>query len=144
MAHSSEPVLPRGYGSVMHEPVVPPSQQFAYDRFHFAAAVRTGDLLSCSGQIGVDDHGAAIADPEEQFTAAFEGVAAVLDEAGGSWADVFEMTTFHVGLHDHLATFMAVRDRFVSEPWPAWTAIGCSELAVPGGLVEVRVQARLS
>jgi len=128
----------------MHEPVVPPSQQFAYDRFHFAAAARIGDLLSCSGQIGVDSHGVAIADPEEQFAAAFEGVGEVLDEAGASWADVFEMTTFHVGLHEHLATFMAVRDRYVSEPWPAWTAIGCSELAVPGGLVEVRVQARLS
>ncbi len=128
----------------MHEPVVPPSHQFAYDRFHFSAAVRTGDLLSCSGQIGVDSHGAAIADPEEQFTAAFRSVADVLGEAGGSWADVFEMTTFHVGLHEHLPTFMAVRDRFVSESWPAWTAIGCSELAVAGGLVEVRVQARLS
>jgi len=139
-----DPVIPPGYLSVMHEPVVPPSQQFSYDRFHFAAAARTGDLLACSGQIGVDSHGAAIADPEKQFTAAFEGVGAVLDEAGASWADVFEMTTFHVGLHDHLATFMTVRDRFLAEPWPAWTAIGCSELAVPGGLVEVRVQARLS
>ncbi len=128
----------------MHDPIVPPSQQFAYDRFHFAAAARTGDLLSCSGQIGVDSRGAAIADPEEQFTAAFVAVGEVLDEAGASWSDVFEMTTFHVGLHEHIATFMGVRDKFVSEPWPAWTAIGCSELAVPGGLAEVRVQARLS
>jgi len=128
----------------MHEPVIPPSQQFAYDRFHFSAAVRTGDLLSCSGQIGVDSKGSAITDPEEQFTAAFDGVVDVLEEAGASWADVFEMTTFHVGLRDNLAAFMAVRDRYVSEPWPAWTAIGCSDLAVPGALVEVRVQARLS
>ncbi len=128
----------------MHEPVIPPSQQVAYDRFHFSAGVRTGDLLSCSGQIGVDSRGVAIADPEEQFTAAFEAVAEVLDEAGASWADVFEMTTFHVDMHDHLATFITVRDRFAGEPWPAWTAIGCVELAVPGALVEVRVQARLS
>lgn len=128
----------------MHEPMIPPSQQFAYDRFHFSAAVRSGDLVSCSGQIGVDPKGAAITDPEDQFTAAFQSVAETLDEAGASWADVFEMTTFHVGMHDHLATFMTVRDRFISEPWPAWTAIGCTELAVPGALVEVRVQARIS
>jgi len=128
----------------MHEPMIPPSQQFAYDRFHFSAAVRTGDLLACSGQIGTDSKGAAIADPERQITAAFEGVGETLDQAGASWADVFEMTTFHVGLHDHLGTFMTVRDQFISEPWPAWTAIGCTELAVPGALVEVRVQARLS
>jgi hypothetical protein len=31
----------------------------------------------------------------------------------------------------------------VSEPYPAWTAIGISELAVPGGLVEIKVIARM-
>ena len=32
----------------------------------------------------------------------------------------------------------------ISEPYPAWTAIGCTELAMPGGLVEIRVQAVIS
>jgi enamine deaminase RidA (YjgF/YER057c/UK114 family) len=36
---------------------------------------------------------------------------------------------------------MKVRDEFISAPWPAWTAIGVSELAVPGARVEVRVVA---
>jgi enamine deaminase RidA (YjgF/YER057c/UK114 family) len=38
---------------------------------------------------------------------------------------------------------MKVRDRYLKEPYPAWTAIGVAELAVPGGLVEVKVIARL-
>jgi enamine deaminase RidA (YjgF/YER057c/UK114 family) len=37
---------------------------------------------------------------------------------------------------------MKVRDEFLSEPWPAWTAIGVSELAVPQAHVEIRVTAR--
>ena len=44
-------------------------------------------------------------------------------------------------MHDHLGTFMKVRDEFVSEPWPAWTAIGITELAISGARVEIRVTA---
>jgi enamine deaminase RidA (YjgF/YER057c/UK114 family) len=53
------------------------------------------------------------------------------------------LTTFHVGLREHLGTFVAVKDRYLEAPYPAWTAIGVVELAVPGALVEIRVTARL-
>jgi enamine deaminase RidA (YjgF/YER057c/UK114 family) len=68
---------------------------------------------------------------------------AVLAEAGLDFADVVEMTTYHVDLQKHIGAFMAVKDRYVSEPFPAWTAIGITELAFPGGLAEVRVVAKL-
>jgi len=29
----------------------------------------------------------------------------------------------------------------MTEPWPAWTAIGCTELAIPAGRAEVKVTA---
>ena len=38
---------------------------------------------------------------------------------------------------------MAVKDRYLTDPYPAWTAIGVSELAAPAALVEVRVVAVL-
>jgi enamine deaminase RidA (YjgF/YER057c/UK114 family) len=122
--------------------VIPASQQVMYDRFHFAPAVRVDDLLLCSGQIGSGPDGRGIADPEAQFVAAFEGVGAVLAKAGLGFGDVVEITTFHVGLMQHIATFMQVKDRYLREPYPAWTAIGVVELAVPGGLVEIRATAR--
>lgn len=117
--------------------------QPAYDNFHFAAGVKVGNLLLCSGQIGTNDKGRCPEDPAEQFRLAFEHVKTILDEAGATMDDIVEMTTFHVDMSDHLATFMGVKDEFVSEPYPAWTAIGCTELAMPGGLVEIRVQALL-
>ena len=122
--------------------VIPKSMQAMYDRFHFAPAVRAGELLLCSGQIGIGPDGRAIADPAAQFTAAFEGVKTVLAEAGLGLADVVEITTYHAGGMQHLPTFMQVKDRYLSEPYPAWTAIGVVELAVPGGLVEIRATAR--
>lgn len=122
--------------------VIPASMQAMYDRFHFAPAVRAGELLLCSGQIGIGPDGRGIPDPEAQFTAAFEGVKAVLAAAGLGLADVIEITTFHAGGMQHLPTFMRVKDRYLPEPYPAWTAIGVVELAVPGALLEIRATAR--
>jgi enamine deaminase RidA (YjgF/YER057c/UK114 family) len=42
-----------------------------------------------------------------------------------------------------MKAFMKVRDEVLSEPWPAWTAIGISELFIPGARVEIRVIAQL-
>jgi enamine deaminase RidA (YjgF/YER057c/UK114 family) len=122
--------------------VIPAAMQPMYDRFHFAPAVRVGDLLLCSGQIGIGPDGRAIADPVAQFTTAFENVKAVLAEAGLGFTDVVELTTYHAGGMQHLGAFMQVKDRYLAQPYPAWTAIGVVELAVPGGLVEIRATAR--
>jgi len=47
-------------------------------------------------------------------------------------------------MQSHIAAFMVARDKFVSAPWPAWTAIGTTELAMPGAHVEIRVVARVA
>lgn len=124
--------------------VVPKGMEIAYEQFHFSPAVRSGGLLRCSGQLGTDERFAIVSsDPEAQFVQALENVKRVLAAAKLDFSDVVEMTTFHVGLREHLATFLAVKDRYFAAPWPAWTAIGVSELAAPGALVEIRVTARL-
>jgi enamine deaminase RidA (YjgF/YER057c/UK114 family) len=123
--------------------VIPKGQEGLYEQFHFAPAVKDGDRLFCSGVIGVGADGKASADPETQFTQAFETLSSVLRAAGASFADVAEMTTFHVDLRQNLGKFMKVKDKYLREPYPAWTAIGITELAIPGGLVEIKVIARL-
>jgi enamine deaminase RidA (YjgF/YER057c/UK114 family) len=123
--------------------VIPKGMEAYYDQYHFAPAVKDGDRLYCSGVIGVGPDGKAPEDPEAQFTQAFDSLQSVLTMAGVSFRDVVEMTTFHVGLRAHLTTFMKVKDRYLQAPYPSWTAIGVSELAFPGGIVEVKVIARL-
>ncbi len=124
--------------------VIPSEMKSLYDNFHFAPAVKDGDRLYCSGVIGTGADGKAPADPETQFTQAFESLKSVLTAAGVSFGDVVDMTTFHVGLQANMGKFMKVKDRFMSAPYPAWTAIGITELAIPGGLVEIKVIARLT
>ncbi len=123
--------------------IIPEAQRRTNERYRFSAAIRSGEMLHCSGQIGNAADGSLATDAAAQFEQAFANVAEVLAEAGGSWADVVEMTTFHVGLAEHLATFAGVRDRWVEEPYPAWTAVGVAELAAPAALVEVKVVAVL-
>ena len=123
--------------------IVRPSGQFMYDRFHFAEATRHGDLLLCSGILGTDEKGKVPDSIDEEFDLAWQGVKGLIEDAGSSMQDILEYTSYHVGLQQHMAAFMASRDKVLSEPWPAWTAIGITELAVPGAHVEIRVTARI-
>jgi enamine deaminase RidA (YjgF/YER057c/UK114 family) len=126
------------------EVVIPKGMERFYEQFHFAPAVKDGNRLYCAGVIGIGADGKAPADPETQFTQAFEMLKSVLTTAGVTFDEVIEMTTFHVGLQTHLPAFMKVKDLYMKLPYPAWTAIGITELAVPGGLVEIKVIARLN
>ncbi|MEN3950734.1 RidA family protein [Iodidimonas sp. SYSU 1G8] len=121
--------------------VIPAGMRGSYEQFQFAPATRAGDLLILSGQIGVGPDGNAIPDLEAQFTRAFEQIGEILREAGLSFADIVDLHTFHVGLQAHLGAFMAVKSRYIAEPFPSWTAIGVSELALPGIAVEIKATA---
>jgi enamine deaminase RidA (YjgF/YER057c/UK114 family) len=149
--------------------IIPAALQPVYDRWHFAPAVSSSGFIFCSGIVGTSADGnapdlagpgafvgaqgtatrpdapldalVAVRDPEAQFATAFEALRAILAEAGATLADIVELTTYHVDMKSHMAVFMQVRDRYLCEPYPAWTAIGVSELIVPGGLVELRAVA---
>lgn len=121
--------------------ILPDADRRAYEGFHFAPAVRAGNLVICSGQLGIGADGKVPQEAKDEFRNAWRAVGRVLHEAGLGYDDILEYTTFHVGLSAHLQAFMTVRDEFIEAPWPAWTAIGVSELAVAGARVEIRVVA---
>ncbi|HIF96884.1 MAG TPA: RidA family protein [Myxococcales bacterium] len=127
----------------MNRRIIPTSQKALYDNFHFAPGVVDGQNLRCSGVIGMNPDGSVPKDPEVQFTLAFEAIGEVLSEAGAEFSDITEMTTFHIAMHEHMGVFSRVRSSFIKEPYPAWTAVGTTELALPGALVEIRVTARM-
>ena len=124
-------------------PIIPDGAESTYRRFGFAPAYRVGDTVYVSGVIGRGADGTVPADATEEFTAAFEQLAHVLRAAGATMADVVDLTTFHVDLNATIGAFMAVKGRYVAEPYPAWTAIGCSALAAPGARSEVKAVAVL-
>lgn len=121
--------------------MVPPDRQATYERFHYAPAVRVGDQLYVSGVIGLGSDGRVAGEATEEFRDAFHQLGTILEAAGATMGDIVDITSFHVDLPTTLQDFMAVKDEFVAEPYPAWTAIGCVALAVPGARAEVKVVA---
>jgi len=123
--------------------IVRESATYVYEQMHFSEAMEVDGFIFCSGIIGVGEDYKVPEDMQQEFVNAWESVVSLLKEAGASAGDIIESTTYHVGLHETLKTFSLVRDRYVSEPWPAWTAIGVSELAIRGARVEIKVTAKL-
>ena len=65
-----------------------------------------------------------------------------LEAAGLRLEQIVDLTTYHVDLRKHLAAFLIVKDEFIEEPYPTWTAVGVSELITPGTLLEIRIVAQ--
>lgn len=107
--------------------------------WRMSPGVEHNGVLYLTGMTATSADGTVPADPEAQIREAFRKVGLVLAEAGAGFSDILEMTSYHVGLRDHLALFRAIREEFVSEPCPAWTAIEVSGFTTEGVIVELRV-----
>jgi len=118
--------------------------QFAHypNDWHFSPVLLSGDFAFFSGQTGTHPDGTVSSDPEQQFRDAFSHLAANLSATELGFEDIVEMTTYHVDLRQHLAALIKVKDEHIHAPYPAWTAIGVSELITPGTLIEIRIIAR--
>lgn len=60
-----------------------------------AAAIRSGDLLFISGQVGSHTDGTPEPDFQKQVRLAFENLKATLTAAGCTFDDIVDVTTFH-------------------------------------------------
>lgn len=122
--------------------VFPPDRHALYDAHQYSPAIRSGDLLFVSGQVGSRADGSPEPDYAKQVKLAFDNLNAVLKAAGASFDDVVEVISFHTDPERQFETFMAVRAQEIgAAPWPTWTAIGVNWLA--GFDVELKVVARL-
>jgi enamine deaminase RidA (YjgF/YER057c/UK114 family) len=121
-------------------PIIPVGADRTYSRFQFAPAFRVGDTVYISGVIGRGSDGSVPEAAADEFDAAFRHLGDVLAAAGATFTDIVDLTTFHVGLAT-LGEFMAVKARYIAEPFPAWTAVGVSGLTTPGARAEVKAVA---
>lgn len=112
------------------------------EQFGFSEAVIHGDTVYLSGVIaGPAPEGMT---REEAYDRTFQYIGSVLERAGSSWADVVDMTTYHVDIDASLPALAEVKNRYVKAPFPAWTAIDIDRLYAPQGEVEIKVTARVN
>ena len=120
--------------------VNPPGTEKVYEKLQFSQAVRVGDTVWVSGQVGMDETGMAGDGIQEQARLAFQNLQRVLEEAGSSLADIVELVSFHTSMNA-IRDFGKVKAKFISKNYPAWTAVGVRELALPQLLVEIKATA---
>ncbi len=124
------------------EAIFPAGRHALYEKHRYSAAIRSGDLLFVSGQVGSRDDGSPEPDFAAQVERAFANLDAVLRAAGCSFADLVDVTTFHTDPERQLETVMAVREQAIGgAPYPNWTAVGVTWLA--GFDFEIKVIARI-
>jgi enamine deaminase RidA (YjgF/YER057c/UK114 family) len=135
---------PPPYARQPENVVVPdrPEVRKFFNEWGFAEAVIDGDRVWLSGVVAGLRKGESMADAETAYDRAFKMLGDVLKRSGSSFDGVVDITTFHTDLPAQFDGFRRVKDRYIREPFPAWTAIDIDRLVPDGGLVEIKIVAR--
>ncbi|MCK0069948.1 Rid family hydrolase [Kordiimonas laminariae] len=118
--------------------------------FNYSPAVRAGDYIYASGVVA---GASGIKEPlnKEAFKAsvrrALKRLEQTLKAGGAELNDVIKINTFHVfdsphttlSKHEQVLAVAEVKNEFIGEPHPAWTAVGTTALYPDKGLVEIEV-----
>lgn len=124
------------------EAIFPANRHALYEAHGYSAAIRSGDLVFLSGQVGSRPDGSPEPDFRQQVQLAFSNLSDTLAAAGCGFDDIVDVTTFHTDPDTQFETIMAVKaDVFKEPPYPNWTAIGVNWLA--GFDFEIKVIARV-
>ncbi|CAI1605349.1 RidA family protein [Serratia proteamaculans] len=127
---------------IQREPVFPANRHALYEEHGYSAAIRSGDMLFVSGQVGSRADGTPEPDFAAQVQLAFDNLAATLAAAGCTFDDLLDVTTFHTDPENQFPTIMQVKQSiFPQPPYPNWTAVGVTWLA--GFDFEIKVIARI-
>ncbi|MES2488909.1 MAG: RidA family protein [Pseudomonadota bacterium] len=99
-------------------------------------AVRAGDLIFVSGQLGLDDKGALVSgDIAVQTQQAVERIRSILKQAGASLDNVVKVSVWITDKADFSAFNNVYRECFPNNP-PARSTV-VSDLLIPGAKVEI-------
>ena len=94
----------------------------------YSQAVKVGNTVYLSGQIGLDPASMQMVDGiEAQIHRVFTNLRAVADAAGGSLADVAKLNIFLTDL-SHFTLVNTIMAEYFSQPYPARAAVGVASL----------------
>ena len=119
------------------QPLFPPGAPAAASGYSPGIQAHGQRIVMVSGQ-GPED---LDADMETQVRQTFERVRLVLEAGGASFENVVMIRPYFVHLLRDLPAYRKVRLEFLKEPYPASTAVGVTELAIPGLEIEIEAVA---
>lgn len=121
--------------------LVPAGIRAPFAKYSHAVEVQAGArLLFCSGQLGIAVDDTIPETAEAQAILCFEAIDRCLAEAGMGFSNIVRINAY-VTAREHMAPYMAVRDRYVAAPPPASTLMIVSGFTRPEFKVEVEIVA---
>jgi reactive intermediate/imine deaminase len=94
----------------------------------YSQAIRCGDTVYLSGQIGLDPQTMQMVEGiDAQVRRVFDNLKAVAEAAGGSLADAVKLTIYLTDL-GHFAKVNEIMAAYFNQPYPARAAIGVASL----------------
>ncbi len=111
----------------MKRSIVPNAFKHYYEDWHFSPVIEKNGTYYFSGVTAARKDKPISSDPEEQFHDAFSKLGVYLESAGLGFEHIVEMTTYHVDIKKLMPLFASVKDKYIKEPYPTWTAIGVVE-----------------
>lgn len=78
------------------------------------------------------------------YERAFAHLGRVLARAGAGWRDVVDIISYHTDLPEQLKPMSEIKARYITAPFPAWTAIQVVRLVPDGGITEIKLVARIA
>ena len=119
---------------------VPPGTESAEDEMGMSPALRVGNLVWLSGvPVSSPQEGQSL---EDAIDTTFSDIKSILEEAGLTWNDVVDLTTYHLDMEAQKELFLKVKSRYVTKkPYPSWTAIEVTCLWDETLVAEIKVVA---
>ena len=104
--------------------------------------IRVGDTVYVSGQVAFDGNGeiVGVGDAAAQAEQCFKNLAAVLEAAGASLADVIKLTNYFTSA-DYFPAYREVKQRLFPKDPPASTGVVVAALLHPDFMMEVEAVA---
>jgi 2-iminobutanoate/2-iminopropanoate deaminase len=112
-----------------------------YAPYLLSQAMRVGELVFVSGQVGIDDDGelVAVGDFEAQADQAFRNLGRVLEAGGSSLDRVVKVTIFLTDMAANFPKVVELRRKWFTPPYPADTIVEVRSLYRPE--VELEIEA---
>ena len=110
-------------------------------RLPLSKAIRAGEFLYLSGQLGLDENGKLAAGIEAQTEHCLRNISTILADSGASLAQVFKATVWLTDVGDFAAFNRVYGAAFGDAPPVRSTVV--SGLVLPDALVEIEVTAYL-
>ncbi len=137
---STEPAANGPVGTSLSKTALRPAGAPSADVGYSPAILAQGQkLLFISGQGPADLQ----ADMETQIRQTFDRIGLLLEAAGATFGNVVIIRSYWVHMLRDVEIFRKVRKDYLVEPYPASTAVGTPELAIPGLELEIEAVAVL-